>query len=308
MLGFKNLLVLVDTNIGDYPVQLTKAVELARANNATLTLLDVLKEPQSSLLQYKDFFSLDELTGMVKESRLRHLDSLASPLREDGLNVRTMVKTGTRFIETIKQVLISDHDIVISHASMQKAQLSGDDLNLMRKCPCPVWMIRNLGTTDKVLAAIDINMETSEQGRLLNRSIMRFATALASRDGSSACVVSCWSMFGEEALRNNSFVHVVEEKLQHMLESEKVAYQDKLDSLICEFDFTYVDAALLKGDPKQLIPRYVEEHQVTIVVMGTVGRTGIPGFFIGNTAETVLTTVQTSVIAIKPRGFESPVR
>jgi nucleotide-binding universal stress UspA family protein len=41
--------------------------------------------------------------------------------------------------------------------------------------------------------------------------------------------------------------------------------------------------------------------------MGTVGRTGLPGFFIGNTAEEVLQTATTSVLAVKPAGFESPV-
>jgi universal stress protein E len=42
-------------------------------------------------------------------------------------------------------------------------------------------------------------------------------------------------------------------------------------------------------------------------VMGTLGRTGIPGFFIGNTAEEILQTTHASVLAIKPTGFVSPV-
>jgi nucleotide-binding universal stress UspA family protein len=41
--------------------------------------------------------------------------------------------------------------------------------------------------------------------------------------------------------------------------------------------------------------------------MGTVGRTGIPGFFIGNTAEEVLQTTTASVLAVKPKDFISPV-
>jgi nucleotide-binding universal stress UspA family protein len=41
--------------------------------------------------------------------------------------------------------------------------------------------------------------------------------------------------------------------------------------------------------------------------MGTVCRTGIAGFFIGNTAEKVLQEIDCSVLAIKPEGFETPV-
>jgi nucleotide-binding universal stress UspA family protein len=41
--------------------------------------------------------------------------------------------------------------------------------------------------------------------------------------------------------------------------------------------------------------------------MGTVGRTGIPGFFIGSAAEEILSKIDCSILAIKPAGFISPV-
>jgi nucleotide-binding universal stress UspA family protein len=42
--------------------------------------------------------------------------------------------------------------------------------------------------------------------------------------------------------------------------------------------------------------------------MGTVARTGIEGLLIGNIAETILRRVDSSVLAVKPHGFETPVR
>jgi nucleotide-binding universal stress UspA family protein len=41
--------------------------------------------------------------------------------------------------------------------------------------------------------------------------------------------------------------------------------------------------------------------------MGTVARTGISGFFMGNTAETILNQLNCSVLAVKPHGFVTPV-
>jgi nucleotide-binding universal stress UspA family protein len=41
--------------------------------------------------------------------------------------------------------------------------------------------------------------------------------------------------------------------------------------------------------------------------MGTVARTGVRGFIMGNTAETVLEQIDCSVLAIKPQGFVTPV-
>jgi nucleotide-binding universal stress UspA family protein len=41
--------------------------------------------------------------------------------------------------------------------------------------------------------------------------------------------------------------------------------------------------------------------------MGTVCRTGVTGFLIGNTAEKVLNNVDCSVLTVKPEGFVTPV-
>jgi nucleotide-binding universal stress UspA family protein len=46
---------------------------------------------------------------------------------------------------------------------------------------------------------------------------------------------------------------------------------------------------------------------VDVIVMGTVCRTGVAGFFIGNTAEKILNQVECSVLTVKPEGFESPI-
>jgi nucleotide-binding universal stress UspA family protein len=61
------------------------------------------------------------------------------------------------------------------------------------------------------------------------------------------------------------------------------------------------------GSGQREIPALVKELKIDLVVMGTVSRTGIPGFIIGNTAETILDQLQCSVLVIKPSGFVSPV-
>jgi nucleotide-binding universal stress UspA family protein len=64
---------------------------------------------------------------------------------------------------------------------------------------------------------------------------------------------------------------------------------------------------LEEGNPRFEVPRLARELDVELIVMGTVGRVGIPGFFMGNTAEEILDQIDCSVLAIKPPGFESPV-
>jgi len=45
----------------------------------------------------------------------------------------------------------------------------------------------------------------------------------------------------------------------------------------------------------------------SLVIMGTVCRTGIPGLIVGNTAEFVMNKLDCSILAIKPQKFVSNV-
>jgi universal stress protein E len=64
---------------------------------------------------------------------------------------------------------------------------------------------------------------------------------------------------------------------------------------------------LIKGRAEHMIPVKAHELDVDLIIMGTVARTGIPGFFIGNTAESILNQIDCSVLTIKPPGFVGPV-
>ena len=64
---------------------------------------------------------------------------------------------------------------------------------------------------------------------------------------------------------------------------------------------------LIKGGARKEIPELAEQLKADVIVMGTVARTGVPGFIMGNTAETILNQINCSVLAIKPSEFKTPV-
>ena len=65
---------------------------------------------------------------------------------------------------------------------------------------------------------------------------------------------------------------------------------------------------LIKNDdaPKAIV-KLVKNEKIDLLVIGTICRTGLAGFFIGNTAEKVLSEVNCSVLTVKPDGFVTPV-
>ena len=89
-----------------------------------------------------------------------------------------------------------------------------------------------------------------------------------------------------------------------------------LDALIREvannlgqetLDYLKPQTHLVKGRARKEIPELAKRIEADLVVMGTVGRTGVPGFIVGNTAEMILAQIDCSVLAIKPPGFVTPV-
>ncbi len=56
---------------------------------------------------------------------------------------------------------------------------------------------------------------------------------------------------------------------------------------------------LVKGLANKEIPLLAQEIEADLLVMGTVGRTGVQGFAIGNTAETVFDRTDCTVLTIR---------
>ena len=52
---------------------------------------------------------------------------------------------------------------------------------------------------------------------------------------------------------------------------------------------------------------FIQHHGIDLLVMGTMARSGIPGVFIGNTAERLVTHVPCSMLAVKPADFQTPI-
>ena len=51
------------------------------------------------------------------------------------------------------------------------------------------------------------------------------------------------------------------------------------------------------------LQRFVKKEEVDLLVMGSVGRAGLAGVVVGNTAEKILRQVACSILVIKPSGW-----
>ncbi|HGX92368.1 MAG TPA: universal stress protein, UspA, partial [Candidatus Tenderia sp.] len=124
-----------------------------------------------------------------------------------------------------------------------------------------------------------------------------------------------WEAMAESSLRG-AFIDASEEQIETYVKEVQRQHKQSLEALVAEItnelgndtlNYLKPQIQLLKGSPRKEIPAFTQQIEADLVIMGTVARTGIPGLFMGNTAETILNRLNCSVLAIKPPGFVTPV-
>lgn len=311
MKRFKNILVKVNEETSpENDVAVLRGVELAKQTGAKIILFDVVELPESILSVYADLVTPLELTELIVGRRLDQLTGVAKKLQSEDVEISAQVSKGKNFIEIVKAVILSKSDLLIKVANTCEKSFDSSDFHIMRKCPKPVWLIKSKQPTkvNKILAAVDLSMEQHAEGRAQNRMIMDIATSLSEFKNAQLTVLSCWRLYGEEALKHGAFTRVSPEKVEELLKREEQEYKESFDILLREYEDSNFEQVLIKGLPKTLIPEYVNSNETDTVIMGTIGRSGIPGLLIGNTSETVLQSINSSVITLKPADFVSPIQ
>ena len=285
---------------------LMRAVEVARAHGAKVSLISQVEEIPISIASIQD--------GFVK-LRQSALKELVKSTDTTGVEVESIVQiayNGT--IDLIKVVIDRNYDLVVKaadSAGRTKSMVFGsNDQQLLRKCPSPVWIVKAHKTPrfERILMAVDVDPNEKENAEL-NNTIAELAISLAEQYGSELHIVHAWTFSGENKLRNSGYEKLAG-YIDQALKEIKTNHQEWLDNFL-QSGVLKEKAYTLhfeKGEPEDVISGIVNKYDIGLTVMGTVARTGIPGFFIGNTAEEILSAIDCSVLAVKPGSFSTPVQ
>ena len=304
MQRFKNILCVVNP-LKNASSAIRRASELASRQGACLTLVDIVREVSPTVGD--GGLLSDELR---REFIAERETDMQSQIEKSGFAGETDIKVliGIPFIEIIKQVLRGKHDLLIKPIESPGRRLDPlgtNDKHLLRKCPCPVWLVKPTRRMkyDHILAAVDSDPSTSNT--TLNTLILDLSTSLAARERTDLHVVSAWAVSCEGALHSRIGQPAVSRLIEDVRKTHMRCFKQLTEPYAQRCAKFRVH--LLKGKADKVIPTEVKRRHIDLIVMGTVGRVGIPGFFIGNTAERILSKVDCSVLAVKPEGFTSPV-
>ena len=312
MKRFKNILFVADGIKGE-ATALKKALELAELNRARLSVISVVDA--ASKFSYP--LNTTEIVLSIQKNLVQYRKQGLQELVREALTgskktqPSLIVQEGRNFVEIIRTVLKDEYDLVIKLAGgehkLSNILFGSLDLHLLRKCPCPVWILkpRKRIAHSRILAAVDIAPQ-EKASFVLNNTIMELACSLSEMENGKLGVINAWFLPEEAWLRTRQLSKY--KSVDTLLRECRTQQKKNLNSLVEGFSAYNPELHLIKGHPGKVIPRFINNHRVDLLVMGTLARTGVAGLLMGNTAEKILNSVNCSVLAIKPQGFRSPVK
>ena len=319
MKRFSNILLIADEGT-DHTQAAQRAITLAKNNQAALTVCAVVDAVPTDVQMAIIAVTPEELCDIAVTEKRAKLDDIIETITEKEIAVESKVLVGKPFVEIIRQVLGANYDLVIKSAegalSFKDTLFGSTDMHLMRKCPCPVWIIKSSEHPHyrRILAAVDQDPEDAVKDSL-NRQILEMSTSLSLSEFSELHIVHAWHLFAENFFRSPRS-GISDAEFDEMVVKEAGARRVWLENLVSTYgtkvdkdvvDYIEPQLHVIKGDAKHVVPTKALELDVDLIVMGTVARTGIAGFFMGNTAENILTQLDCSVLTVKPPGFVSPI-
>jgi universal stress protein E len=304
---YRNILAAADFSPAS-KAALAQAIWLGRVTGGCVTLAHVVPDLRKSLHSASLDAKLDVLYGpgpgffreLVTDAH-RELDKMIAEASSPRPNVLPKALLGEPWIEICRAVKHAGYDLVLvgtrGLSGWKSFFLGSTARRLIRKCPAPVWVVKpeHVGPPRRILAATDFS-ETSRLAVLRGLQVARASQAEF------------------HLLHVVDSVDVPDDVIERIPEGSNLRQQihEAAQQHLTEFVASLpgdveVRSQLTWGAPWEAIKEVSVELNVDLIVIGTVGRTGIAGMLLGNTAERVLGSCESSVLTVKPEGFESPV-
>lgn len=142
--------ILYPTDFSDLADHARGYVEaMASEFGAKVTLMHVTFSPSYYEVAYSYELSGDvtKIAEKTKKEAEKKLNELADKIREQGIEVDTVLTSGTPFVDIVKTARASNVDMIIlsthGHGAMKHVLLGSTAERVVRKAPCPVLTVRS---------------------------------------------------------------------------------------------------------------------------------------------------------------------
>ncbi|TMO23459.1 universal stress protein UspE [Pseudoalteromonas sp. S4741] len=300
----KRIIAVIDPTKDDQNA-LARSIDLAKKSGASITAFMTVYDFSYEMTTMLSGDEREAMRKAVLKDRELWLKDLVSPYQN--ININTQVIWHNRPYEAIINTVINDkYDLVIKgthqHGALKAVIFTPTDWHLVRKCPTPVLFVKDMAwpAHGNILAAVNAVSE-NDQHLSLNKRIIKDAQFLCELANAKLNLVNAYP-----STPVNIAIEIPEFNPGLYNESVKKHHIESTNELANEFNLTPDQCFIEEGLPEDVIPDVAKRLNSELVVIGTVGRTGLSAALVGNTAEHVIDSLDCDVLALKPDGYVSP--
>lgn len=248
-----------------------------------------LDEPYSMGMSSSVYNSFEDVENSIRE-RLQELaeENVSSDHRGD-----VIVAMGNPAQAIVNEAEEYDLIVLSTHGrtGFRRFLLGSVAEKVLRMTPVPVLVVEdesNVGNFEKILVTTDFSDNAD--------AAFPKALKIAQKSGGTVTLLHVISLEQFEDEEASPSLKKIREQRIKLIEKEYFhELQDRVQTKIIVYG----------GSPHEAIFNHVKENEYNLVVMSTVGRTGLDYLMMGSTTANVVRNVDTAVLSIRPDRRES---
>lgn len=278
------LMVIIDPTNSEQ-IALEKALLIASLTECEIHAFACVYE---EIADHGEYSSIKDMKHHVLRKTQKQLNAYMQPCLDSNIKFSTEISWNKYWYETaIHAAARSGSDMVIKssyyHSKATRFFNTTSDFTLMRFCASPILFTHRSQSwqSNHILACVDLESTDSQHTRL-NNGIIRTAKAMSETLGMKLYIAAAYeNNISDKILQNESKI------------------DDTSATGLAEIFGVNVDNMILrKGPTVETIHDICVEVEPSILVIGSIARTGVSAKLIGNTAEKLLDVVDADILTI----------
>lgn len=283
---------------------LDKAIRIGDAAHSSIELFQCGYQSYPSSMNMISPSLLENIQHQRLRDMEKDLDRIASSYRHKPYSIGTDVawaKDVTDGVLTKAERFQPDlilHEVA-EHPHLLHRLLAPQDWLLLRQAQTPLLLCKERPWPEhvRIVACIDPFHE-HDQATQVDQHILDYASELANALGAELHLLHTYAQIPQAAIFDDTVIGDFETLHRRMREE----HQLKLQQVIKEYDASF-DLGLLhvqEGEFHKVLPQFVHQQSINIVVMGSLARGMIDRLLLGSSVERVLDAIPCDVLVIKP--------
>ena len=247
----------------------------------------------------------DLLTQRIEAIHAEMLEEYVTTARAAGLSTSAGVLNDRSVADlVVEHILESNPSIVVKgtryHSAAERGALVDSDWQLMRQCPCPLWLVKSESFSDNpiVVAAVDPT-HANDKPAVLDRHIAAAARQFARAAGGSIHLLHACEPLAAVGSAVNRALTAAKMDATGIDERVRAEHAAALEAFADNNGVDPEHTHQLPGRAHEILPAFTREVAADLVVMGVLARSRPARKAIGNMAERVLDHLPCDVLIVR---------